>query len=74
VAAEVVAAAAWQQRPAWQRRWQLGRSAILAVAAVRLEVRRQRGCGGGNNGALAAAAWHMLLIILIVTMTTMIDY
>ncbi len=68
-----MAAAQWQ-RPAWQRRRQLGRSAILAVAAAHLEVRRQRGGGGGNNGVFAAAAWRMLTIILIVTMMTMIDY
>jgi hypothetical protein len=46
---------------------------ILAVAAARLEMLRQRGGGGGNNGALAAAAWRMLIIILIVTMTMIID-
>jgi hypothetical protein len=73
VAAEVAAAAAWRGWPAWQRRQQLGGSGILAVAAARLEVRRQRG-SGGNNVALAAAAWHMLTIIAMVTMTTMIDY
>ena len=71
--AKVVAAGAQWWLPAWQGRWQLGGSAILAVAAARLEMRRQRGGGGGNNGALAAAAWRMLIIILIVTMTMIID-
>ena len=59
---------------AWQQRWQLGRSAVLAVSAARLEVQRQRGSGGGNKEALAAVAWRMLTIIAMVTMTTMIDY
>ncbi len=72
--AEVAVAAARLWRPAWRWSRQLGRSAILAVAAVRLEMRRQRGGGGGNNGVLAAAAWHMLIIFLIFTMTMMIDY
>ncbi len=66
------AGAQWRQ-PAWQRRRQLGRSAFLAVAAARLEMRRRCGGGGGNNGALAAAAWRMLIMILIVTMTMIID-
>jgi hypothetical protein len=66
-------AAHWR-RPAWGQRWQLGGSAILAVAAACLEVWRQRGGGGGNNGVFAAAAWHMLTIILIIMMTMMIDY
>jgi hypothetical protein len=70
----VAAVAARQRQPAWQGRWQLGKRAILAVAAARLEVRRQRGDGGSNNGVLAAAAWRMLTIILIITMTTMIYY
>ncbi len=70
----MVAAAARPRRPAWQWRWQLGRSAILAVAAARLEMWQQRGGGSGNNGALAAAEWLMLKIILIVTMMMMIDY
>ncbi len=47
--AEVVAAAAWWWRPAWQRRRQLGRSAILAVAAAHLEVRQQQHGVGGDN-------------------------
>ncbi len=51
--AEVVGVAARWRQPAWRRRRQLGRSAILAVAVARLEIRRQRGGGGGNNGALA---------------------
>ncbi len=68
-----MAAALWW-RPAWRWRWQLGGSAILAVAAVRLEMLQQRGGGGGNNGALAAAAWRsMLIIILIITMTMIIN-
>ncbi len=49
--AEVAAAAAWRQWPAWQWRRQLGGSAILAVAAARVEVQQQRGGGDGNNGA-----------------------
>ncbi len=72
--AEVAAAAARQRRPAWRQRRQLGRSAILAVAAAHLEVRWQRGSGGDNNAALAAAVWRMLIIIAMVTMMTMIDY
>ncbi len=72
--AEVAAVAARQRRPAWQWRLQLGRSVILAVAAVLLEMRWEGGGGSGNNSALAAAAWHMLTIIFIVTMTMMIDY
>ncbi len=72
--AEVAVAAAQWQRPAWQQRQQLCGSAILAVAAARLEMGWQRGGGSGNNGALAAAAWRMLIIILIVMMTMMIDY
>ncbi len=64
--------ARWRQ-PAWGQRRQLGRSAILAVAAAHLEMRRQRGGGSGNNGALEAAAWCMLIIILILTMTMIID-
>ncbi len=74
MAAEVAAAAARRWQPAWQRRQQLGRSANLAVAAARLEMRQQHGGGGSNNGALAAAAWRMLTKNLIVTMTMMIDY
>jgi hypothetical protein len=70
----VAAAAARRRWPAWRRRRQLGRSAILAVAAVRLEMRRQRGGGGSNKGVLATAVWHMLIIILIVMMTMMIGY
>ncbi len=66
--------AARRQWPAWRQRGQLGRSAILAVAAVHLEVQRQCGGGSGNNVALAGAAWRMLTIILMVTMMTMIDY
>ncbi len=66
------AGAQWRQ-PAWRRRRQLGRSTILAVAAVRLEMRQQHGGGGGNKGALEAAAWRMLIIILIITMTMIID-
>ncbi len=58
----------------WQPRWQLGGSAILAVAAAHLEVRWQHGGGGSINVALAAAAWHMLTIIAMITKTTMIDY
>jgi hypothetical protein len=50
--AEVVAAAARQWWPAWRQRRQLGKSAVLAVAAVRLEVRQQRGGNGGNNTAV----------------------
>ncbi len=69
----MAAAGAWWQWPAWRRRWQLGGSAILAVAAAHLEMRRQRGGGGGNNDALAAAAWCMLIIILIITMLMIID-
>ncbi len=72
--AEVVAAAARWRRPAWRQRRQLGGSAILAVAAARLEMRQQRGDGVGSNGALAAATWRMLIIILIVTMVMMIDH
>jgi hypothetical protein len=61
--------------PAWRRRWHLGESAILAVAAVHLEMRWQHGGGGSNNGALRVAAWCMLIIILIDTMMMMmIDY
>ncbi len=71
--AEMTAAAAWLRWLAWQWRGQLGGSAILAVAAVHLEMRWQRGGGGSNNGASTAAAWHMLIIILILTMTMMID-
>ncbi len=67
-------ATAWWGWPAWRQRQQLGGNTILAVAAERLEVRRQRGDGGGNNAALVAAAWPMLTIILMVTMMTMIDY
>ncbi len=63
-----------RRRPAWQRRRQLGGSAILAVAAVRLEMRWQHSGGSINSGALVAAAWHMLIIILILTMTMMTDY
>ncbi len=70
---EVAAAAARWQQPAWRQR-QLGRSAILAVAAARLEMWQQCGGGGSNNGALAAAAWCMLIIISIDTMMMMIDY
>ncbi len=69
----VAAAAQWRQ-PAWQQRQQLGGSAILAVAAVRLEMQWQHGGSSGNNGALAVAAWRMLIIILIIRMTMMIDY
>ncbi len=68
----MAAGARWRQ-PAWWRRRQLGRSAILAVAAARLEMRQQRGDGGGNNGALESAAWRMLIIILIVMTTMIID-
>jgi hypothetical protein len=71
--AEVVVAGARWLRPAWRQRRQLGRSAILAIAAARLEIRRQRSGGCGNNGALEVAAWCMLIIILIVTMTMIID-
>ncbi len=71
--AEVAAAEARWRQPAWQWRQKLGRSMILAVAAVRLEIQRHPGGGGGNNGALEAAAWHMLIIILIITMTMIID-
>ncbi len=67
-----MAGAQWQ-RPALQRRRQLGGSAILAIAAAHLEMRRQRGGGSSNNCALEAAAWHMLIIILIVSMTMIID-
>jgi hypothetical protein len=74
MAAEVVAAAAWQPWSAWQRRRQLGRSAILAVAGAHLEMRRRHGGGGSNNSVLAAAVWRVLKINLIVTMTMMIDY
>ncbi len=74
MAAEVVAAAARQRRPPWRQRRQLGRSAILAVAGARLEMRWQHGGGNSNNGALAATVWHVLIIILIVMMTMMIDY
>jgi hypothetical protein len=51
MAEEVAVAAAQRWWPAWQRRRQLGRSAILAVAAARLEVRRQRGnkCNGHDD-------------------------
>ncbi len=66
----MVAAAAWQRRPAWRRRRQLGGSAILAVAAAHFEMRWQ--CGGGSM--LVAAVWRVLITILIVTMTMMIDY
>jgi hypothetical protein len=69
----VAAAAARWRRPAWRQRRQLGGSAILAVAAVHLEMRRWRGGGGSNNGALAAAAWRMLIIVLIIMMMMMID-
>ncbi len=61
--AEVAAAAARLRRQAWRWRRQLGGSAILAVAAARLEMRRQRGGGGSNNRVLAVAAWCMLIII-----------
>ncbi len=71
--AEVAVAGAGWWRPAWQRRWKLGRSMILAVAAARLEMWQHCGVGGGNNGALEAAAWCMLIIILIITMTMIID-
>jgi hypothetical protein len=71
--AEVVAAGARWRRPAWRRRQQLGGRAILAIAAVYLEMRWQRDGGGSNNGVLEAAAWRMLIIILIVTMTMIID-
>ncbi len=64
--------ARWRQ-PAWWQRWQLGRSAILAVAAACLKMQWQRGGGGGKNGALEAAAWRMLIIILIIMMTMIID-
>ncbi len=70
--AEVAVGAGWR-RPAWWQRWQLGRSAILAVAAAHSEMQRQRGGGGGNNSALEAAAWRMLIIILIITMRMIID-
>ncbi len=70
----MAAAAAWRQRPAWQRRWQLGRSAILAVAAAHLEMRQQRGGGGSNNGVFVAAVWSVLIRILTITMMMMIDY
>ncbi len=56
VAAEVVAAAARQGWPAWRRRQQLGRSAILAVTGARLEMRRRRGGGGWLHGLLAIVA------------------
>ena len=46
---------------------------ILAIAAVRLEMWQQRGCGGSSNSALAVAAWRMLIIILIVMMMMIID-
>ncbi len=69
----MAAAGAQLRRPAWRQRGQLGRSAILAIAAARFEMRQQRGGGGGNNGALAVAAWRMLVIILIVTMRMIID-
>ena len=72
--AEVAAAVARWWRPAWRRRRQLGRSADLAIAAARLEMRRQHGGGGGNNSALTVATWRMLIIILILTMMMMIDY
>ncbi len=74
MAAEVVVAAAWQRWPAWQRRRQLDRSAISAVAGTGLEMQQRRGGGGSNNSVLAVAVWHVLRIILIVTMTMMIDY
>jgi hypothetical protein len=61
--AEVVAAGAQWQWPAWRWRQQLGGSMILAVAAACLEMQWQRGGGGGNNGALEVAAWHILIII-----------
>jgi hypothetical protein len=67
-------AAARRRRPAWQRRRQLSRSAISAVAAACLEVWRQHGGSGDSNVALAVATWHMLTMILMVTMTMMIDY
>ncbi len=66
-------AAAWRWRPAWRGRRQLGRSAILAVAAARLKVQRQHDGSSGNNVVLAAETWHMLTIILMVTMMTIID-
>ncbi len=72
--AEVAATAAQQQWPAWRWRRQLGRSAMLAVAAACLEVQQQRGGSGGNNTVLVGAAWCMLTITAMVTMTTMIDY
>ena len=69
----MAAMAAWQG-PAWRQRWQLGGSAILAVAGARLEMRQQRGGGGSNNGMLAAAVWRGLIIVLIIMMTMMIEY
>ncbi len=49
-------AAAWQRRPAWQQRRQLGRSAILAVAGARLEMRWRRGGDSWLHALLAIVA------------------
>ena len=56
MAAEVVAVAAQQWRPAWRRGRQLGRSVILAVAGARLEMQQRRGGGSWLHALLAIVA------------------
>ncbi len=56
MAAEVVAVAAQQWRPALRRGRQLGRSVILAVAGARLDMQQRRGGGGWLHALLAVVA------------------
>ncbi len=67
------AAARWRW-PAWQQRQQLGGSAILAIAAARLEVLQQRGGDGGNQHGVGGGSVAYADNNFIVTMTTMIGY
>jgi hypothetical protein len=48
--------AAWGQRPAWQRRRQLGKSAGLEAVAARQRRRQWQRSGGSAEAAVAAVA------------------